>query len=72
MDFLVRLGEGVACLGKPLRLGEGRLRLGELVASEAYVHGLFWVGFMTRFVIVCGLLWGHCMTCLLVSLLNEE
>ena len=31
VDFLVRLGKGVARLGKPLRLGEGRLRLGEPV-----------------------------------------
>ena len=23
---------------------------------EAHVHGLFWVGFVARFVIVCGLL----------------
>ena len=30
MKSLVRLGEGVACLGKPLRLGEDKLRLGEL------------------------------------------
>ena len=29
MEFLVRLGEGVARLGKPLFLGEGRLHLGE-------------------------------------------
>ena len=31
-------------------------------------HGLFEVGFMARFFIVCGLLRGHCMTCLRVSL----
>ena len=31
MEFLVRLGEGVARLGKPLCLGKGRLRLGEPV-----------------------------------------
>ena len=30
-DILVRLGEAVARLGEPLHLGEGRLRLGELV-----------------------------------------
>ena len=29
MDFLVHLGGGVAHLGEPLRLGEGRLCLGE-------------------------------------------
>ena len=29
MDFLVRLGEGVARLDEPLYLGEGRLRLGK-------------------------------------------
>ena len=37
---------------------------------EAYVHGLFVVGFVVRFVIVCGLLRGHCMTCLRVSFLD--
>ena len=30
-ESLVCLGNGFACLGEPLRLGEGRLRLGELV-----------------------------------------
>ena len=29
MDFLVRLGEGVARLGEPLHLSEGRLYLGK-------------------------------------------
>ena len=29
MEFLVRLGEGVACLGGPLHPGKGRLRLSE-------------------------------------------
>ena len=30
-EFLVRLGEAVACLGEPLCLGEERLCLGKLV-----------------------------------------
>ena len=38
---------------------------------EACVYGLFGVGFMARFVIVYGLLWGHCMTGLRVSLLDN-
>ena len=29
MEFLVRLGKGVARLNEPLHLGEGRLRLGK-------------------------------------------
>ena len=70
VDFLVCLGEGVARLGEPLRLGKGRLRLGEPVTIEACVHGLFGVHFVARFVIVCGLLRGHRMTCLRVSLLD--
>ena len=46
MDFLVHLGESVAFLGEPLRLGDGRLHLGELVIVETCVHDLFWVGFV--------------------------
>ena len=37
---------------------------------ETCVHGLFGVGFVARFVVVYGLLRGHCMTCLRVSLLD--
>ena len=55
MRFLVSLGE-------PLRLSKGRLRLGEPMTVEAYVYGLFGVGFVARFMIVCGLLQGHCTT----------
>ena len=37
---------------------------------EAYVHGMFGVGFVARFVIVYGLLRDPCRTCLRVSLLD--
>ena len=37
---------------------------------EACIHSLFWADFMALFVIVCGLLRGHCMACLRVSLLD--
>ena len=61
---------GFARLGIALRLGEGRLRLGEPVIVFMACHGLFMASLVTQFVIVCGLLWGHCMTCLRVSLLD--
>ena len=38
---------------------------------EAYVYGLFGVGFMAGFVIVYGLLRGHCMIGLRVSSLDN-
>ena len=57
-------------LGKPLRLGDGRLSIGEPVTMFMACHGFFVAGFVARFVIVYGLLRGHCMTCLRVSLLD--
>ena len=45
MDFLVCLGEGVTCLGEPLLLGKGRLRLDELVTVEACFRSISWLGF---------------------------
>ena len=38
---------------------------------KAYVYGLFGVGFVAGFFIVCGLLQGHGMTGLRVSLLDN-
>ena len=38
--------------------------IGEQVTVFMACHGLFRVSFVARFVIVCGLLRGHCMTCL--------
>ena len=54
------------------RLGEGRLPLGELVTVLRHVlMAYLWVSFMARFMIVCGLLRGHCMTCLKVSFIDK-
>ena len=51
-------------------LGEGRLHLSEPVTVFMAYHDLFGIDFMARFMIVCGLLRGHYMTCLRVSLLD--
>ena len=55
---MVRLGEDFA------RLGKGRLLLGEPMTVLRPVF------IVAQFVIVCGLLRDHCMTCLRVSLFD--
>ena len=56
MEFLVRLSD------TPRRAYD---------CVEAHVYGLFRVSFVARFVIVYGLLQGHCVTGLRVSLLDN-
>ena len=63
MDTLV-------CLGEPLHLGKGSLRLGEPRDETLACHGQVGVGFVTRFVMFVACFGGHCVTCLEVSLLD--
>ena len=66
-DFLVRLGEQANHFSKE-KVGKPRQACD---CFEACVYCLFGVGFVSRFVIVCSFLQGHCMIGLRVLLLDN-
>ena len=70
VDTMVRLGEGTLRLSEPLRPSEGRLYLGKPVTMLRYVFMACLGQFCGPIYDCYGLILGHCMTCLRVSLLD--